>query len=137
MMDAALARRIAELIRAYQTGAAPHDWQRELACRFDALPVYSDLGGALLLRPDGEVLSVGWDDDDARPPKSPWHLIALAGAAEGFPELRGVLPSRPADAVSCPQCRGAGLERWEVESGKGVTFCGKCGGLGWLSEGSG
>jgi hypothetical protein len=130
-----LASRILELIRSSQAGAAGHGWQKELARRFDALPVYSDLGGALLLRPDGAVLSVGWQDEQkAGPADQRWSLMGRVAAAEFFPELRALVPTPPASAVTCPRCGGAGLERWWVDGVKGVTFCGGCCGLGWLAE---
>jgi hypothetical protein len=132
--DVAHARRILSLIRAYQSGSAPHAWQRELACRFEALPVYADLGGALLLRPDGEILVVAWEDEEkAVPADQRWTGLGRAAAAEFFPELRTVLPPRPAAAAACEACRGAGLERWWIGASKGVTFCGRCFGLGWTS----
>jgi hypothetical protein len=132
--DVALAQQIRELIRAFQTGTARHEWQQELACRFDALPVYSDPGGALLLRSDGQILAVGWaDEEKAVPADQRWSLIGRAAAAAFHPELQPLLPARPVDAADCPACGGAGLERWQVPGGNGVTFCGKCCGLGWLS----
>jgi hypothetical protein len=137
LSDVILASRILELIRAFQngTGAARHGWQQELACRFDAVPVYSDLGGALLLRPDGKILRVGWEDEEkAEPADQRWSLMGRVAAAEFFPELRALAPSPPASADNCPNCGGAGLERWWVEGVKGVTFCGRCCGLGWLTE---
>jgi hypothetical protein len=130
-IDAVLARRITELIRALQPAPAPLDWPYELARRFDALPVYSDMGGALLLRPDGEVLSVLWDSEsEARPAERRWRLLGLAAAAEQFPELTPLLPSRPATALSCPACRGTG--RWRRAGVEPGPWCGECMGLGWL-----
>jgi uncharacterized protein (TIGR02996 family) len=129
--------RIARALRAVQAGALRDDWlshdrNREFACRFDALPVWADMGGYLLLRPDGEVLTL----DDEGPPRpqthAGWRLLGLVSAAEFFPELRPLLPPRPADAAHCPACGGKGVERWRVEGKKGITPCGKCWGLGWL-----
>ncbi len=130
-----LASRILELIREHQAGAAGHGWRQELGRRFDALPVYSDLGGALLLRPDGMVLSVAWaDEEKAGPADTRWSLMGRVAAAELCPDLRARAPCPPAGAGTCPTCAGAGLERWWVEGVKGVTICGGCCGLGWLAE---
>jgi hypothetical protein len=133
LTDATLARRIAELIRAFQAGGAPHDWQQELACRFDALPVYGDLGGALLLRPDAEVLAVAWDSESVAHVAEPRErILGLAVAADEFPELRPLLPRRPETAVSCPACGGGG--RWKVPWLEPGPWCGHCMGVGWLDE---
>jgi hypothetical protein len=127
----ALALCIAELIAAFQAGEAPHDWQRELARRFGALPLYGDMGGALLLRPDGEVLVVEWEAEaNARPADRGGRLLCLAVAADTFPELRPLLPPRPAAAVSCPACNALG--RLRLTGINHPLWCGECSGLGWL-----
>jgi uncharacterized protein (TIGR02996 family) len=129
--------RILRLLRAFQAGVPRDDWSdheshRELARRCAALPIYADMGGTILLRPDGEILVV--DDEEELQPLTHrgWRLIGLASAAEFFPELRPLLPPRPFSANSCPQCGGEGVERWWVQGKKGITPCGKCWGQGWL-----
>ncbi len=131
--------RITKALRAVQAGEARDDWlshehYREYARRFDALPVWADMGGVLLLRPDGEILTV--DDEERVRPEAHrgWRLLALVSAAEFFPELRPLLPPRPADAVPCSGCGGRGVERWRVEGMRGITPCGRCWGLGWLAD---
>lgn len=36
------------------------DWRYDLAERFNLLPITADSSGALLLRNDGQVLTIGW-----------------------------------------------------------------------------
>jgi uncharacterized protein (TIGR02996 family) len=130
--------RITRLLHAFQAGVPRDDWPkndafRELARRHDALPIYADMGGVMLLTPDGEVLGIGHDDERPQPEiDQGWRLIGLASAAEFFPELRPLLPPRPCTAMPCPQCEGNGVKRYPVEVGRGISTCGKCWGMGWL-----
>jgi uncharacterized protein (TIGR02996 family) len=132
------------LIQDFQS-ARTHEFDRQLACLFDGLPVYSDMGGALLLRPDGEVVEVGWNGvlvrpdggisevvDDVRPAGEFWRSVGLAAAAAAFPVLRPLLPMRPPDAQPCPACAGVGRQPWP--EGGGATWCGSCYGLGWRCQ---
>jgi hypothetical protein len=65
-----------------------------LARTFNALPVYADTGGALLVRPSGEVLLVHsnqvWDEDaEAEVVDSDrWVYEAYNACARRFPSLR-------------------------------------------------
>jgi hypothetical protein len=97
-VDATPSDRIAALVEAQRTGRAAHDWQRDVAVRFGGLGVYGDIGGALVLRPDGSVLSVGRDDEAASEASPGWRLIALAAASYQYPELA---PARPPTARPC------------------------------------
>src|SRR5262249_37159537 len=59
--------RITRALRAVQSGAPEGHWlsherYQALACRCGALPVWADMGGILLLTPDGEVLTLGDDE---------------------------------------------------------------------------
>jgi hypothetical protein len=91
-----------------------------MAVRFAGLGVYADLGGALVLRPDGSVLGVGWDDEEPSEAGPGWRLVALAAASYHFPELADLAPERPRGARPCPACSGQGCER--------------CFGMGWFPE---
>ena len=70
-----------------------------LASSFDALPVYADIGRALLVRVDGSVMSVHtnqvWDDaaewEEVDDPS--WLRIAYETGAERHPIAREVLQS--------------------------------------------
>lgn len=68
-----------------------------LARSLEALPVYADLGGALLIRPSGEVLLVHsdqpWDatskfEVEARPE---WRRLAFEACSRRFPALDDVM----------------------------------------------
>lgn len=96
-----------------------------------ALPLLADSGGVIGIRPDGTL--VEWDRDgggrDVRPVEDPlWVLIALAVAARRDPAFRNLLPTRPPAAIDC-DCRTI------PACISGLVFCGRCGGMGWLSAG--
>jgi hypothetical protein len=119
-VDTSLSERIAALVEAHRTGTAGDEWQRDMAVQFGGLGVYGDIGGALVLRPDGSVLSVGWDDEVASEPSPGWRVIALAAASYWYPELAALAPERPPTARPCWKCGGPGCE--------------SCFGMGWLPD---
>src|SRR5689334_4454338 len=131
--ESPLAQRIRELIALDQAGPAA-DSSRRLARCCNALAVYQDIGGALLLRPDLLVLAVGWDEEDlAEPAEGQWRMVALRSAEERFPELKPLLPSRPSVAPLCRYCDGRGqvpVPRF----GRPFSPCASCKGAGWEAE---
>jgi len=103
-----------------------------------ALPISKDMGGALYLRPDGHILSSGWDTPrevepvvDIRQHRDILHA-ARAHAAQQFPDIIGLLPERGPQAVNCMSCDGHG--RLKGISDKYPNVVCACGGLGWIPE---
>lgn len=119
-MRADVSAKIEALIESHRSGCLCHAWQRDMATRFEALGVYGDIGGALMVRPDGSVFSAGWDDEQAKPANEGWCVIALAAASHRFPELSSLAPERPATTRPCWKCGGAACEY--------------CFGMGWLPD---
>ena len=74
-----------------------------LAEALGALPVYADIGGAMLIRPSGEVLLVHsnqtWDAASSFEVQSDphWRRIAFDSCVERFPSLRAVADQLRAD----------------------------------------
>jgi hypothetical protein len=102
---------------------------RDVAGQFDALPVYSDMGGTLFITPTQQILCMRSDDSVVHEEQSPeWRLVALVAAAERFPELKQLLPVRPVGVSLCTVCSGTG----RLHQG---FRCGSCCGLGWPSLG--
>ena len=97
------------------------------------LPLWNDMGGSLLLRPDGEVLTFGWDTPGKLEPVSnsvqDRQIVhaARGSASAKFPSIRGLAPARDQDAVVCPSCNGQGRT-----PGMPSNIVCACGGLGWL-----
>ena len=104
-----------------------------VAERHDFLVLYADIGGAIGVRPDGEFVEVGWDDDHAVPLESlRWRDIALVTGAKTYPEIARLLPVRTRGDRTCDQCHGTGkvaVQGTTVEK----LMC-KCAGLGWIPE---
>jgi uncharacterized protein (TIGR02996 family) len=129
---------IARLVRGFYEDSSRPGWPgsdqfRQLARRHNALPLYGDLGGMLLLRSGGELLSMAHDDEEPRIETClGWRLIALTAGADFFPQLRPLLPPRPASAAPCQSCHGTGMAWQCLERDDGKTPCSDCWGLGWL-----
>ena len=96
----------------------------EVAARFNALPLYEDIGGVLALCSDGTMMQVAPDADTAQPVTDErWITVALVAGAERYPDLRELLPQRPPNAQPCAVCRGTGRVHG--------AWCGACSALGW------
>lgn len=119
-----LAQTIATLARTVAE-ASPLDHMRTAAIRVPGLPVYADMGGVLVIKSDGSVALYHHEGDRIEPvDRDPWRTLALIQAAKAYPaELRDLQPARPADAVPCEDCDGAG----ELHT----AICGACLGAGW------
>jgi hypothetical protein len=100
---------------------------REAAAQTGGLPVYTDIGGVLVLMPTGTVVrydpesAISTDEHSAG-----WKVLALTRAARKFPQLAALCPPRPDRAVTCAQCDGSGVLQGNVD-------CGTCFGTGWIS----
>jgi len=108
---------------------APFDDMQEAARTHRALPVYADVGGVLFLKTDGDVLFRDSSKMEAglNPEKSlQWQTIARLAAAERFPELKELVPTRPPSTPDCPDCGGRGRVLNDA------LRCDECFGLGWV-----
>jgi hypothetical protein len=119
----AIAKRLAE----YVSNANDPWGLTRIASRHSALPVYMDMGGALFLTLDGDVLRLYHDDGDIPTPEleSGWRIVAAVAASEKYSELSSLLPERAASATDCSACGGTGyVTRHNIR-------CGECYSLGW------
>ena len=109
-------------------------WPDQAGLEHGAIPLWADIGGAILLRPDGTVLELEWDQPSERVPReleAPSWSLALVAGAERYPWLADLLPQRPTDATSCPDCEGKGRRRYNEPQPGGLIYCATCDGLGW------
>jgi hypothetical protein len=101
-----------------------------VARKLQALPVYADIGAALLVTLSGEVVAVStdrpWDANavashDVGPE---WARLAHLEASRRHPTLDFLRPIRSSGAADCPQCSGTG---WAIAGSAGSRFrCGGC-----------
>jgi hypothetical protein len=108
----------------------PHSYpasEVEAARHINGLPVYGDLGGVIALTLSGEFVLYNPESETVTPVEDAlWVEVALASLGRHYPELRDLLPERPAGAAVCPNCSGSG---WLLD---GRLFCRRCRGLGWI-----
>ena len=127
-----IAVRVANTVAALADTTLPESAGRQ----HSAIPLYADLGGAILLRADGIFLELEWDQPSEEKPREvdrPSWPVALVAGAERYPWLAPLLPERPADAANCPACSGAGRIALNGAS-TGSIYCGTCNGLGWIQR---
>lgn len=123
---------VASEIARFASPDAPPTALRAMAASIGALPlVYDpaeDRGGCVAVTPSGHVVQFLVRDD----PKN-FRVIDDANlracylklGSDRHPELAPLVPERPADAVTCLFCGGAGVQR--MAPGAPCV----CGGLGW------
>jgi len=101
----------------------------------DALPLYTDWGGGVAIRPDGELIGFLWDEPQSIKVETDPHLrfLALVTGSERYPELALLSPQRTSNNRDCPLCKGTGEVDGLKEHGidTKVVRC-YCGGVGWL-----
>lgn len=106
---------------------------RALAARLSILPIVLDMGGVMALRSSGEVVSFSWDEPDRLKIEGDVRVrnLVFFQAAIKFPELKPLVPDRPADVRECESCRGTGIVTGLPNNLVTDVIC-YCGGLGWL-----
>jgi hypothetical protein len=126
---AAIERRIDEFLAADDPKL---EWVKPAVRKHTFLPLYVGWVAALGVRPDRSF--VRWDHEDDRETVKPlsdpyWQRMAACQGAKTYPELRELIPERPAAAQTCDACGGSGQM-----SGAPHVIC-QCGGIGWLIPG--
>jgi hypothetical protein len=100
--------------------------ERDAAVVTNGLPVYSDMGGVLVLTTSGSVLHYDPETRDVSSVKdSRWRTVAFIKAATRYRELQSLMPVRPAASNTCPACGVDGMIFERVD-------CGTCMGTGWV-----
>lgn len=98
----------------------------EAARATGGLPVHVDMGGALVVTPKGDVVQYDFETRATSVPDNKWRTLALSKAARRFSELKDLAPSRPSNAITCPDCGGSGSIHG--------TDCFECLGTGWIER---
>lgn len=104
------------------------DDQIRRALAREALPLYRDLTGCILLTPSGDFLFLNWETGEVESVQDPkWRTVALVEGSKQFPELQELFPTRPPNAPTCTKCGGSG----RLRLGKQELLCATCSGLGY------
>lgn len=128
------------VVDAYAVAPETHAFPGELAqvaAKAKAIPVYADIGGALLLDSMGRILSVSTNEpwnastEVEEETDENWRAVALVSAAERYPSLQFLRPLRPSTAIDCPACGGSG----RVLIAAAQARCGRCWSRGWIESG--
>jgi len=118
-------------------GLSPSDFadaeEYRLSKEFAALPIGFGLFSYILLRQDGEVISIDSSDSvEIERSRESYHLLRiLAWGAERYPALASLIPERPPEAKDCPLCGGSGTN---VSIAGDEMSCVWCSGLHWAVE---
>ena len=105
---------------------------RELAARYEALPLCIDWERCWALQLDGRVVVFSHESEDPclREEDDPrLRNVALFQGSITYPEISSLVPARPAEARDCPYCAEKGIGRECLEQHNIVCYCG---GLGWV-----
>ena len=108
----------------------------EAALKRGALPLYLEMGGIFALQPDGEIISISWEEPDNPRIEHNQRIrnTVLFQGSMKYPELSSLIPPKPDDAKVCSYCNGTGEASIALdlpnEARKHITCY--CGGLGWI-----
>lgn len=116
--------------------AARHNWLMRICMERNAYPLRSNQVYLWAIRPDGVVI---WIDHESfahtTEPETDLSALyaALVQGARDHPELRELIPPRPADARTCDVCGGTGGPVTLATPTPVVEeICYGCDGLGWF-----
>lgn len=131
--ETTLSEQIAERLKKYINDSS-HDALnlRALAARFEALPLCVDWENCWALRPDGQVVVFLHGSNDAQLQiEDDQRLVNLAlyQGSITYPEIKALVPSRPAQAKDCPYCAEKGIDPNSLEDQNIICYCG---GMGWV-----
>src|ERR1044072_3153520 len=91
---------------------------RQLAARFEALPLCVDWEKCWALRPDGQFVVFTHETPDPQlrqEDDSRMINVALFQGSLTYPEIQSLVPVRPGDAQDCPFCPGAKVQPEPLE----------------------
>jgi hypothetical protein len=126
-------RRIAEFIG---DSSSVHAHAYAAIARLNALPLLFDWTAFMALRLDGQIVWVPYDDEPRDIKVVREGRLRNMGLFRGtrlHPDLQFLLPSKPPEAIVCPDCRGTGKVPFPEGSKHlaDAVIC-SCGGIGWV-----
>src|SRR5215471_13196591 len=96
------------------------------------LVLLREWGQTTVISREGAVLVVDSDDGPDRQATQRERHMALFQMIEHYPELLSLLPGRPPDAKTCPDCSGTGINPVVLSSPSLRNIICACGGAGWV-----
>ena len=116
---------VRELVRSAASSLGTDPWHAA-ALRTGGLPVYCDIGGCLVITPDGDILEYAFEGEIVTPVTDQQSMrLACAAAAEKYEMLATLMPK---DGRVCPSCSGTG------RLGQTQMRCGVCAGIGLVVD---
>lgn len=133
IMETTLSEQIAARLKEYIDDPS-HDGLnlRNLAARFEALPLCVDWENCWAIRLDGKVVVFLHSAEDGQlETEDDQRLVNIALYQGGitYPEIKSLVPLRPAESKDCPYCVGKGIDPNSLEDENIICYCG---GLGWV-----
>jgi hypothetical protein len=128
--------RIAEFI---EDSNSVYAWAHGTIGRVNALPLCFDWTAFMALRLDGQIAWIPYDDEPGEVEVIKEERLRNLGLFRGIrlhPDLSFLMPSRPPNAIDCPDCRGTGKIAFppSYKDLADSVLC-YCGGIGWLPPG--
>lgn len=127
--------RIQSLIQDYFTESSVEPpYLKTLAERYQVLPVFVGWTAFYGLQVDGQIIVVPTEEEGDAEPELDERIkrMAVFRGAKKYPELKPLVPKRPAGSPDCSYCEGRGqIDFPGVEPDTIVCYCG---GLGWLTQ---
>jgi hypothetical protein len=133
LISSTLTEQIEARIKEFLAETTPDpNGMRKIAAEFRVLPLFPDFGACYAIRPNGEVISVGWDDHSDVQVHHELRTLRtiLFQGSKRYPELQTLLPPKPVDARVCHVCNGTGI--FVIAGTATTTIVCHCGGYGWL-----
>jgi hypothetical protein len=108
---------------------------RHIAAKLNVLPLLLDMGGCFAIRPEGEIISFAWEEEEDFRVEKDQRIqnTSLYQGSKKYPELTELIPLRSSEDKECPHCKGTGTLAINAELRVENILC-YCGGLGWLPK---
>lgn len=134
----AFSKLITRLLRGFLAESTPDSNNlRRLAAEANVLPLFVDMGGVFCINAAGDIISFSWDNMELPKVETDPRIrnIVLFQGSKKYPDLKGLIPEKPDEAITCPHCRGTGIESFSAMHNIDGVVC-YCGGLGWIPNGN-
>jgi hypothetical protein len=95
----------------------------------EVVDIYGSVDGGFMMALDGRLFEWSMEFEEKEVTDPVRRRLALSVGCEAVPELRHLLPPRPAQAEGCTACQGSGRAKLNEQMS---WVCNTCGGVGWV-----